>query len=129
MESRIGAILAAVGEPAPRRIDIGRLARIGIARADGGEVDGPFGKGADREGREIAMAEVAVRAEPAFGIVEREGGLDRDAGVAKVEDAHCGFAAMKEEGERAFARPQPAPQTGRPKNGRAPCRERVSESG
>src|SRR3546814_7946795 len=88
MESRMGELRGAVGEPAPRRIDIGRCARIGIARADGGEVDGPFGKGADREGREIAMAEAAVRAEPAFGIVEREGGLDRDAGVAKVEDAH-----------------------------------------
>src|SRR3546814_19741241 len=96
MESRIGDIIAAVGEPAPRRIDIGRLARIGIARADGGEVDGPFGKGADREGREIAMAEVAVRDEPAFGLVELDGGLDRDAGVAGGADAPVGFAAAKE---------------------------------
>src|SRR3546814_6718796 len=105
-ESGIGDIIAAIGEPAARRIDIGcidigRRARIAVARTDGDEVNGPFGKGANREGREIAMAEAAIRTEPAFGVVEREGGLDREAGVAKVEDAHLGPAAMKAERERA----------------------------
>src|SRR3546814_16986762 len=104
-----------MGMPSARRIDLccidnGRRARIAVTRTDGDEVNGPFGKGANREGREIAMAEAAIRTEPAFGVVEREGGLDREAGVAKVEDAHLGPAAMKEESERALARPETAPQ-------------------
>src|SRR3546814_14942287 len=74
VESGIGDIIAAIGEPAARRIDIGcidigRRARIAGARTDGDEVNGPFGKGANREGREIALAEAAIRTEPAFGVV------------------------------------------------------------
>src|SRR3546814_18099454 len=96
MESRIGDIIAAVGEPAPRRIDIGRLARNGIARAGGGEADGSFGKGAAREGREIAMAEAAVRAEPASGILYRQGGRDRACGGRQEEGWGGGAAGMAE---------------------------------